>query len=285
MPQIGPYTLHRIETGRFGLDGGAMFGIIPKPLWQRQIPADDRNRIPLAMRCLLLEGDGRVVLIDTGLGHKYDAKFADIYAVDHAHASLEGSLRAAGFAPEDVTDVILTHLHFDHCGGSTYRNAEGRLALTFPKARHHLQADHWAWAQASNARERNSFLAENLEPLAASGQLNLLEGPGTLFPGMDLLTVNGHTRAQQLVKISDDTRTLLYVADLVPTAAHLPLVWVMGYDLEPLVTMDEKTRVLDQAVSEGWSLLFEHDPEVEVAEVEATERGYRPAHRRPLHEL
>ncbi|MFQ5570434.1 MAG: MBL fold metallo-hydrolase, partial [Rhodothermales bacterium] len=199
MPKIGPYSLYSIEAGRFGLDGGAMFGIVPKPLWERRIKPDDRNRIPLHMRCLLLEGDGRLILVDDGAGDKYDAKFQDIYAIDQEHSELHRSLDEAGFSALDVTDVILTHLHFDHCGGSTRRNGD-RLELTFPGATYHVQRAHWDWACHPNLRERASFLAENLEPLGASGQLNLVDGDGELFPGIEVITVNGHTEAQQLVK-------------------------------------------------------------------------------------
>ena len=219
MPVIGPYTLHTIETGRFKLDGGAMFGIVPKPLWERAIPADARNRIPLHMRCLLLEGDDRLILIDNGLGDKASARFREIYAVDHEEYNLHRSLAEAGFHPDDVTDVILTHLHFDHCGGSTRRVEEG-LALAFNNATHHVQRAHWEWALSPNPRERASFLKENLEPLAASGQLHLIDGDGPLFPGVDLVTVNGHTEAQQMVKVSGAEGTLVFVADLVPTSAH-----------------------------------------------------------------
>lgn len=284
MPRIGSYNLHTIETGRFGLDGGAMFGIIPKPLWERRIAPDDRNRIPLHMRCLLLEGDGRVILIDDGLGDKYDAKFADIYAVDDAEMNLHRSLGEAGFDPSDVTDVILTHLHFDHAGGSTRRDGD-RLTVTFENARYHVQRKHWEWAVHPNARERASFLKENLEPLAASGQLNLLDGDQSLFPGVEVITVNGHTEAQQLVKISDGTTTLVFVADLLPTTAHLGLPWIMAYDVRPLVTLTEKEAFLESAVEGGWQLFFEHDAVTAVAGLRRTERGVATTNERTLEEL
>jgi glyoxylase-like metal-dependent hydrolase (beta-lactamase superfamily II) len=272
MVSIGPYTLHAIETGRLGLDGGAMFGIIPKPLWERRIPADDRNRIPLHMRCLLLEGAGRLILIDNGVGDKFDRRFADIYAIDFSEHSLDRSLAAAGFSRGDVTDVILTHLHFDHCGGST-RRAGDRLEVAFERATFHVQRDHWAWARESNPRERASFLAENLEPLKASGQLNLIDGPGEILPGLDALVVNGHTEAQQVVKISGEEGTLVYVADLLPTAAHLAPAWGLAYDLRPLVTIEETGAFLDEAVEQGWQLFFEHDASVVVAGLQRNERG------------
>lgn len=284
MPRIGPYTLHAIETGEFRLDGGAMFGIVPRPLWERHIAPDDRNRIPLHMRCLLLESPDRLILIDDGIGDKMTQRFREIYGVDQSRHNLIGSLAALGVSPDDVTDVILTHLHFDHCGGSTRREGE-RLTLTFPRAVHHVQRRHWDWAGRPNPREQASFLAENLEPLAASGQLNLLEGDGPLYPGIDLITVNGHTEAQQMVKISGEEGTLVYVADLLPTHAHLAPAWGMAYDVRPLVTIEEKTAFLDTACLAGWSLFFEHDPRVEVASLSRTERGVFATDHRPLAEL
>ena len=286
MPAIGPYTLHAIETGRFALDGGAMFGIIPKPLWERRIPADDRNRIPLHMRCLLLQSADRCILIDNGLGDTYTKKFADIYAVDHEFATLEESLAKAGVAPDDVTDVILTHLHFDHCGGSTRRADDGTMELVFPQARHYVQRAHWEWAAAPNVREKGSFLEENLAPLEASGQLRFVEGEEELFPGITVHPVHGHTEAQQIVKISDgEENTLVYVADLLPTTAHLAPAWNMAYDVRPLQTIDEKMAFLTDAVEAGWTLFFEHDPEVAVADLQRTDRGIETTNHRSLADL
>ncbi len=284
MPQIGPYTLHAIETGRFGLDGGAMFGIVPKSLWERRIGADDKNRIPLNMRCLLLESPDRLILIDNGLGNKYSVKFADLYAVDDSETNLRTSLRSAGFDFGDVTDIILTHLHFDHCGGSTTRTGD-RLTVTFPGATYHVQKGHWEWAHIPNVREKASFLSENLDPLAESGRLNLLEGRIELFPGVEMIPVDGHTKEMQLVKVSDASESLVFVADLLPTHAHLSPAWNMAYDLWPMTTIEEKVRFLDEAISGNWKLFFEHDPEVAVADVEMSERGPQIAHPRKLNEL
>lgn len=284
MPRIGPYTLHAIETGRFGLDGGAMFGIVPKPLWERRIAPDDRNRIPLHMRCLLLKGADRCILIDTGLGEKHDAKFADLYAVDHESADLLGSLASVGVRPADVTDVVLTHLHFDHAGGSTRHDGD-RLVPTFPEARYHIQRSHWDWASAPNGKEKNSFRPIDFDPLMAAGQVRLVDGEVELCPGVEVLTVHGHTHAQQIVKISGPEGTLVYVADLLPTSAHLRPPWIMAYDVRPLVTLDEKERFLRAAHAEGWHLFFEHDPEVEVASLQKTERGFRLTKPRSLDEL
>ena len=284
MPKIGSYNLYTMESGRFGLDGGAMFGIIPKVLWERRIAPDARNRIPLNMRCLLLEGEDRLILIDNGVGDKYDDKFRDIYAIDHDYATLTKSLHTAGFSEDDVTDVVLTHLHFDHCGGSTKRGQTG-LELTFRNARHHVQRKHWEWAARPNLREEASFLRENLDPLASSGNLSLAGGEGRLFPGIELITVHGHTECQQLVKISDGGKTLVFVADLIPTSAHVRAVWIMAYDVRPLVTLEEKQAFLDRAAEEEWHFFFEHDPEVEVGTPVRTERGIELAHPRRLEEL
>ncbi|PAP77187.1 MBL fold metallo-hydrolase [Rubrivirga marina] len=271
---LAGYQIDLVEAGRVRLDGGAMFGIVPKPLWERRIPPDDRNRIPLAMRCLLLRGHDRTILVDTGVGDKGDAKFEDIYGVDHEHSTLLGSLEALGVAPEDVTDVLLTHLHFDHAGGATRRTEAGDLVLTFPEAAHHVQADHWRWAHAS-PRESASFLSDNLDPLEASGRLHLLEPTDSPFENVTLPVVNGHTRGQQLAQVSDGERTLLFAGDLVPTAAHVPLLWVMAYDVEPLETIEEKRRLLASAAREGWTLVFEHDPVIATARVVETEKGFR----------
>lgn len=284
MPKIGEYTLHTIETGRFGLDGGAMFGIVPKPLWERKIPADAKNRIPLNMRCLLIEGDGRLMLIDNGLGDKYDEKFSDIFAVDHEYAELNRSLNALGYSVDDVTDVIITHLHFDHCGGSTKRNGD-HLDIVFKNARHLVQKSHWDWAQHPNVRERNSFLKENLMPLESSGLLEFLDGNAEIAPGISVFTANGHTEAMQLVKISDQDTTLVYTADLLPTHAHIPSAWNMAYDLFPMTTIKEKEAFLKEACDNNWHLFFEHDPEVEVASLAATNRGVKIVDKRPLVEL
>ena len=291
---LGHYQIDTIEAGRLGLDGGAMFGVVPRPLWAGRIAPDDQNRIPLAMRCLLLRGHGRVILVDTGLGHKADAKFERIYAVDHGHSTLAGSLAALGVAPEDVTDVVLTHLHFDHAGGATERGPDGALRPTFPHAAVHVQRRHWEWAHES-VRERASFLAENLDPLEASGRLVLADGEASPFPGVSYVVVDGHTRAQQLVLVEGRPQTggpqtggagegaapLLFAADLVPTAAHVPLLWVMAYDVEPLQTLREKERVLTRAAEGGWTVVFEHDPETAAARVERTEKGFRAVDARP----
>ena len=269
---LAGYQIDLVHTGTLGLDGGAMFGIVPRPLWERQVAPDDANRIQLAMRCLLLRGHGRTVLVDTGLGDKTDAKFDRIYAVDRTHTLLD-SLDALGVAPGDITDVVLTHLHFDHAGGATRRTEGGDLVLTFPNATHYVQRVHWEWAHES-PREQASFLAENLDPLEASGRLHLLDEGESPLPDVRLVVVDGHTRGQQLPIVTDGDTTLFYAGDLVPTAAHVPLLWVMAYDVEPLKTVEEKTSLLGQAADEGWLVVFEHDPIHAVGRVEAGERGF-----------
>ena len=282
---IGPYTLHTIETGRFRLDGGAMFGIVPKPLWERRIPADERNRIPLNMRCLLIEGPERLILIDNGIGSTYGDKFADIYGIDHEYAELHRSLAAAGFDANEVTDVILTHLHFDHCGGTTKRAGDDWV-LAFPNARHHIQRAHWRWANDPTPKEENSFLASNFALLEATDQLNLLDGSQDLWGGISVELVNGHTEAQQIVKIAaEGDDTLIYVADLLPTTAHLGPAWTMAYDVRPLVTIEEKSDFLERALADEWTLFFEHDPDVAIANVERSEKGITTVDPRPLDAL
>lgn len=289
MLDLGRYTPHTIETGRFGLDGGAMFGIVPKPLWEKQIAPDDKNRIPLAARCLLLEGRDRLILIDAGLGEPPSEKFADIFAVDREHSELHASLEEAGFTAGDVTDVILTHLHFDHCGGTTQRASEGSddgdWTLTFEHARHHVQRDHWEWARTSNPKEKGSFREENIQPLADSGTVELVDGNEQILPGIEALPVNGHTEAQQMVKIDGGGGdTLVFVADLLPTTRHLKAAWTMAYDVRPMTTIEEKADFLDEAERAGWTLFFEHDPDTAVADLKRTEEGIELADPRALEE-
>ena len=273
MRQIGQYTLHALETGTFGLDGGAMFGVVPRTLWEKRIAPDDRNRIPLAMRCLLLEATDRLVLVDNGVGDKYSDKFASIYNIDHSKQTLVSSLASVGATPDDITDVILTHLHFDHAGGTTARGSDG-LELVFKNARHFVQKAHWESANDPNPREKASFLAENLRPLAESDQLVLVEGDGEILPGIEVITVNGHTEKMQLVKVGDGSDALVFVADLLPTAHHVGIPWVMAYDIRPLDTMVEKERFLRRAAREGWTLFFEHDVQTELATISDDDRGF-----------
>jgi glyoxylase-like metal-dependent hydrolase (beta-lactamase superfamily II) len=256
---IGPWTICTLETGFFWLDGGSMFGSVPKPLWSRSNPPDERNRIRLAMRCLLLEGEGRRILVDDGIGEKFPPRLVDIYRVEHDAHTLERSLGAVGLTVEDVTDVVLTHLHFDHAGGSTRREAKG-LVPRLPHARYHVQRRNWENARRPNPRERASYLPENFEPLMEAGVLTLWDGPQAPWPGIELFTADGHTRGQQLVRVSGREGTLYYVADLIPTTSHVRIPYVMGYDVAALETMEEKRALLDRAAREGAWVCLEHDP-------------------------
>lgn len=284
MATVGPYRLRTVDAGTLKLDGGGMFGRIPKPLWERRIPSDARNRITLAMRCLLLEGNGHTVLVDTGLGRTYSEKFADIYGVDQESAELQRSLEALGVGAEEITDVILTHLHFDHCGGCTAGTGE-EAEVVFPAATFHVQRRQWEWALDPKVLDRASFLEDNLRPLEEAGRLNLLEGTTELLPGVELPVVNGHTRGQQLVKVSGPERTLLYGADLFPTRAHLAPRWNMAFDVAPIETFREKSMFLDRAVEESWDLFFEHDPRVEVATLDRAEGDHAATNVRSLDAL
>jgi glyoxylase-like metal-dependent hydrolase (beta-lactamase superfamily II) len=266
-------NLYAIDTGTFKLDGGAMFGVVPKVIWQKTNPADDRNLIDMAMRCLLIEDGNRLFLIDNGIGHKYDTKFQGLYAIDHS-VTLDSSLAKHGFSRSDVTDLILTHLHFDHCGGSTYFNTDkNRYEVAFPNAKIYLQKDHLALAQKPNAREKASFFKENIEPLAESGQLVLLEGNTKLSDAISLEVVNGHTIGQQLPVVRYQDKTILYAADLFPTYGHIPLPYVMGYDTQPLVTLDERAGYLKRLTEQNIILFYEHDPYNECGLVQVDEKG------------
>jgi len=270
---IGPYTLQAIETGRFALDGGAMFGVVPRPLWEKTCPPDERNRISMAARALLLQGDGRRILIDTGNGSKFDQKFRTIYGIETGEHDILSSLRAAGIRPEEITDVILTHLHFDHAGGATVR--EGRdIRPTFPNALYHVQREHWEAAMRPTERDRASFVPDDFVPLHEHGLIRFTEGETEVLPGITVRVVHGHTAALQCPVVSDGTTTLFYCADLIPMTPHVQLPWIMAYDLRPLVTLEEKRLVLNQAADEQWTLFFEHDPSVAAARIRRGDKGF-----------
>ena len=263
--RFGSFELHWIETGDLWLDGGAMFGVVPKALWSRQLPPDDQNRIPMTMRCLLIRSlnTKRLYLVDNGAGNKFNEKMSSIYSLSYGEQSekrLEPSLVRAGVQPSEITDLIFTHLHFDHCGGTT-DYVDGVLSHVFPNASYHIHRDHFRTATEPNPREKASFLPNNIGPIAAaSDRLSLVDSSQPVYePGLDALVMNGHTLGQQLPKITSGDQHLVFVADLLPTAQHLPLVWVMGYDMFPTQTLKEKQEFLEQAASEQWWLLMEHD--------------------------
>ena len=270
--KIGAYQVHALETGRFALDGGAMFGVVPKTLWSKKHPADELNRISLALRVLLLVGEGRVILVDTGIGDKFPPRHQEMYAIDHVSSNLKLSLASHGLSPADVTDVILTHLHFDHAGGATHRVGD-QIVPSFANATYWTQQRNWDWAQSQHERDRASYLKENFEPLQAHGQLRLLQGEGEMLPGISAWLSDGHTIGQQLVKVSDGSQSLIYCADIIPTAAHLGLPFIMGYDLQPLLTLEEKRRLLLQAAEQDWIIVFEHDPLMAACKVKLGEKG------------
>ena len=269
--RVGGLRCHALEGGRQRLDGGAMFGVVPKPLWERRIPADAQNRIPLALRCLLIEHGAGPVLVDTGIGNKESEKFRQIYGVENAGQSgpteLEDALAEAGFKPADVRFVINTHLHFDHAGGNTFVDPSNRstaqplVRLSFPNAIYHVQKGELDFATHTTERTAASYLAHNFEPVSAAGRWRLLEGDVEVLPGVSVIRTPGHVPHHQSILVRDGGETACFLGDLVPTSAHLPLPWIMGYDLEPLVTFETKRGVLGRAETEGWVLVFEHDPE------------------------
>ena len=270
--QVGRLRCHTLEGGLQRLDGGAMFGVVPRMLWKTRIEPDDRNRIPLAMRCLLVEHEDGLVLIDTALGNKQDAKFLDIYGVENqgleGATQLEDALASAGFLPGDVKWVINTHLHFDHAGGNTTMDPDlendprRHVRPTYANATYVVQRGELEFARHTNERTRASYLQPNFEPIAAANRWRLLEGDAEVLPGISVRLTPGHVPFHQAVLLQDAGETALFVGDLFPTTAHLPLPWIMGYDLEPLRTLESKRTILNQAVAGGWRLIFEHDPVV-----------------------
>lgn len=267
--------LYSIETGFFKLDGGAMFGVVPKSLWHRTNPADSNNLCTWAMRCLLIETDGRLILIDNGIGDKQDDRFLRHYYL-HGDDTLEKSLAANGFGKDDITDVFLTHLHFDHCGGSVKWNRDqSGYEMNFPNATYWSNERHWLWATEPNGREKASFLKENIIPIQESGQLKFIENEGEWIPGIDILFANGHTDAQMIPKIQYKGKTVVFMADLLPSVGHFPLPYIMGYDVRPLVSLDEKDTFLKDAAANNYILMFQHDPVNECSTVINTDKGVR----------
>lgn len=262
--KFGHHEIHVLSDGRFRLDGGAMFGVIPKPLWERRVPADERNRITLGLNCLLIQSAGKNIVVETGVGEKFDAKRQDIYGIDH-RPSLPESLRQVGLSTEDVDIIINTHLHFDHCGWNTRPGKDGRPVPTFPRARYYVRRGEYEHASQPTERDRASYLPENFEPLGVTGQWSLLEDDTEIVPGVEVVRVPGHTRDMQCVRIRAGDRIAFFLADLVPTTAHLPYPWIMGYDLYPLTTLEQKKHWLPQALKQEWLCLFAHDPQIPAA--------------------
>ncbi|AOW21062.1 MBL fold metallo-hydrolase [Urechidicola croceus] len=272
--------IYPIETGNFKLDGGAMFGVVPKSLWQRTNPADNKNLIDLSMRCMLIEDGERLILIDTGLGNKQSDKFFSYYYL-FGNFSLDSSLAKYGFHRDDITDVFLTHLHFDHCGGAIEWNENKTFYQpAFKNAKFWSNENHWNWATIPNAREKASFLKENINPIEESGQLNFVNLPKLDFLekselGFDILFANGHTDKQMIPHIQYQGKTLVFMADLLPTTGHIPLPYIMGYDTRPLLSLDEKQKFLNKAADEEFFLFLEHDAQTELCTLQHTEKGVR----------
>jgi len=268
--QIGKYKLRTIFSGKISLDGGAMFGIIPKPLWEKTNPADELNRVTLATRNLLLLSDDKKILIDTGMGKKWDDKAKNIYNID-PKLDLVLALVQNGIKSEEITDVLLTHLHFDHTGGST-KFDNGKLVPAFPNAKYFVQKKNFEWAMNPSDRDRGSYIKENFEPLVKEGVLNLVDGEIQFDDNISFRIINGHTFGQQMIKISDSSNTVLYAADLLPFVSQIKIPYVMGYDLQPLVTIAEKKKYLQLAAKENWLLYFGHDPDYAIATVKHSEK-------------
>lgn len=265
--------IYPIETGNFKLDGGAMFGVVPKSLWKRTNPADANNMIEMSMRCMLIEEGDRLTLVDTGLGSKQSEKFFSYYYL-FGDFSLESSLAKYGFHKDDITDVFLTHLHFDHCGGAIERQND-MLVPAFKNAKFWSNANHWDWAVNPNPREKASFLKENILPMKESGQLNFIADQPLEDVGFDVVFVDGHTEKQMLPKLNYKGKTIVFMADLLPTVGHIPLPYVMGYDTRPLLTLKEKASFLNEAADNNYYLFLEHDAYNEICTVKHTEKGVR----------
>lgn len=277
-------TVHVINTGFFKLDGGAMFGVVPKSIWQKTNPADENNLCTWAMRCLLIENGDRLILIDNGIGEKQDSKFLSHYHL-HGDDTLIKSLHKAGFSASDITDMFLTHLHFDHCGGGVKKDGEN-FALTFPKATYWSNEDHWKWATQPNTREKASFLKENIFPVKESGHLKMIDmNKPSPLKEFDIFYASGHTDKMMIPMIRFKDRTICFVTDLIPSASHIPVAYVMGYDTRPLITMEEKERFLKHAADNNYVLFFEHDPFHECCTVKNTEKGVRLDQQFKLSEL
>lgn len=281
--KIGDYEVHAIPTGLFGLDGGAMFGTVPKVLWQKSNPADDLNRIQMEARGLLLKSKSKNILIDTGngsdfkakYGEKLGSKFAEIYAVNQSGPSLIKSLKENGLNPEDITDVVLTHLHFDHAGGATTEK-NGKIVPTFPKAQYHVQRKNLETAQNANLREKASYFPANFEPLLEANVLKLIDGDQKNYlPNISLKVSNGHTQAHQVVIVQDDQMALYYCGDVVPTSSHVRSAWVMGYDLNPMLLIEEKQSLLESGLNKKTYLYFEHDPYCDLATFEKNNNDFQ----------
>ena len=274
MRRVGDFELHAVSDGFFRLDGGAMFGIVPKPVWEKACPPDERNRIRLSLTCLLAKGGGKTVLVDTGLGDKHDARFRDLYAVDRSRTLL-GSLEALGVKPEDVDLVVLSHLHFDHAGGATRRDSDGSLTPTFPRATYIIQEGMWDEAMDPNPRTKGSYMKEDFEELRRRGRVRFVRGDEEIAPGVVCRHTGGHVKHHQGVELSSKGEKAFFWGDLLPTTHHAKPAWVMSYDLFPHEVASLKEKMLARAAAERWVNIFEHDPDIAMGTFVKEEKGYR----------
>jgi glyoxylase-like metal-dependent hydrolase (beta-lactamase superfamily II) len=278
--RFGALRLDIVRDGTFRLDGGAMFGVVPKMLWEKKFPADERNRVALATNCLLVRGKGFTAVIESGIGGKWDEKARQIYAIEH-ETTLPGALAAHGVHPEDVDALVISHLHFDHAGGAT-RREDGRVVPTFPNARLYVQKTELDHARSPNERDRASYLPENWEPYAETGRLEAVSGEQEIRPGLRVVPLPGHSPGMQAIRIDSEGKTAFYFADALPTTAHVPIPWIMGYDLYPVELIENKKRLLTQAVRERWLCIFEHDPNIPWGQIVDEPSGKRRVHVVPV---
>lgn len=272
--QLGKFKVDVIETGIFYLDGGAMFGVIPKAIWGTVYNnGDELNRIPLEARLMLIRWDEKIILVDTGNGNKLKAKIAERYGINLDKSSVELYLSKFDLKPEQITDVILTHLHFDHCGGAT-KIENGKIVPTFPNAKYYVQKEQYNWALKPTEKDRASYFTENYVPLKEEGMLELLDGDVDIYPGISVISISGHTKSMQLTKIHDEGKSILFCADLCPTSAHIPIPYVMGYDNEPLKTIEEKKLILPKAYEEGTIIVYEHDAFKQASKIKSFDKGF-----------
>lgn len=272
--KLGKFTIDMLDTGLFALDGGAMFGVVPKVLWTKAYnKGDERNRIPLAARPMLIQWDDKKLLIDTGNGNKYSDKIANIYNIDREKSSLQNALKPFGIKPDEITDVILTHLHFDHAGGSTIIG-NNEVIPTFPNAKYYIQKQHYDWALNPTVKDKASFLKENFVPLKDNDVLEFTDGEEEIYTGLSVIPLDGHTKSMQAVKITGDEQVFFYAADLCPTSAHVPIPYVMGYDNFPLTSIEEKQKILRQAYEESWIVAYEHDAFKQATVIDANAKGF-----------
>ncbi|MFP4369656.1 MAG: MBL fold metallo-hydrolase [Candidatus Kapaibacterium sp.] len=265
---LGKFKIDAVDTGIFGLDGGSMFGVVPKAIWKKAYDeGDSENRIPLAARLMLIRYDDKIILVDTGNGTKYDKKFQKIFDIDRDNSDINVGLKKFGLQREDITDVILTHLHFDHAGGATMPDSSGKPVPTFPNAKYYVQKDQLEWGKNPTLKDKGSFIKDDFMPLEADGMLETLDGDGDLFPGISMINVHGHTKAMQMVKVSDEGSSILYAADLCPTGTHIRLPFIMGYDNFPLTALEEKKKFWPQAADGNWIIFFEHDAKIQAGRI------------------